>query len=68
MTSAAQPNPIQDLTADAQLRGDALAEQEAETESGYGNDTGFATEATRSADPEADTPASTQEDPGTGAD
>jgi hypothetical protein len=27
MTSAAQPNPIEDLTAQAELRSDALAEQ-----------------------------------------
>ncbi len=33
MTSAAQPNPIEDLTADAELRSDRLAEQEA-TEAG----------------------------------
>lgn len=30
MTSAAQPNPIEDLTADASLAGDARREQETE--------------------------------------
>lgn len=50
-----------------EMRPDVDGDQ-ADAESGYGNDTGFATEATRSADPEVDTPASTQEDPGTGAD
>jgi hypothetical protein len=30
MTSAAQPNPIEDLTADAELRSDHLAEEETE--------------------------------------
>jgi hypothetical protein len=30
MTSAAQPNPIEDLTADAELRSDHLAEEESE--------------------------------------
>lgn len=32
MTSAAQPNPIQDLTAQAELRADELAEQQADPE------------------------------------
>jgi hypothetical protein len=38
MTSAAQPNPIEDLTADAELRSDRLAEQEAEAEPEYTGD------------------------------
>ncbi len=38
MTSAAQPNPIEDLTADASLRGDALAEQEAQRDTEYAGD------------------------------
>ena len=32
MTSAAQPNPIEDLTAQAELRADQLAEQQADPE------------------------------------
>jgi hypothetical protein len=51
-----------------EMRPDVDSDQ-AGAESEYGNDTGFAAEATRSADPEVDTtPASDQEDPGTGAD
>lgn len=35
MTSAAQPNPIEDLTANAELRSDELAEEEAEAQPKY---------------------------------
>jgi hypothetical protein len=38
MTSAAQPNPIEDLTAAAKLRADQLAEEEAEAEPEYAGD------------------------------
>lgn len=35
MTSAAQPNPIEDLTANAELRSDELAEEQAEAQPKY---------------------------------
>ena len=38
MTSAAQPNPIEDLSADAKLRSDHLTEQQAEDQPKYTGD------------------------------
>jgi hypothetical protein len=38
MTSAAQPNPIEDLSVDAKLSSDHLAEQEAEAQPEYTGD------------------------------
>ena len=38
MTSAAQPNPIEDLTASAEISSDRRAEQEAEAQPEYTGD------------------------------
>jgi hypothetical protein len=38
MTSAAQPSPIEDLTAAAELRADEIAEEEAEAQPKYTGD------------------------------